>query len=145
MSPGAWEARDAGPLRWIRSPLPWERFDLAADGRGVRVIFVQAGTAVGAAACVAELTVAEDHRRVAITLFERELAGTFPDGAIAARPLAAVTSCLEVHLERALGERMLIDGASGTLARRIDPSAAEGSDDWFALRALERGCPIWMS
>ena len=107
------------------------------------MFYTQAGTGSGPGAAIAEVVVHETFSVVAITLFERELAGTYPDGAVAARALAAVPACIEVELEQPLGQRRVIDGSTGETARILDRGAREPSQDWIYLKVFERGCPLW--
>src|SRR3954453_4366500 len=82
-----------GPLRWLRLPLEWNAYD--EEGTSLRLCFIQSGTAAGPGAAISEGMVSEGVDVVAITLFERVMAGVYPDGSIAVSALAAVPGCLE--------------------------------------------------
>ncbi len=102
-----------GPLRYVRVPLAWDAYELDDGDRVLRLFFTQGGTAYGPSHDIAELVLAESAEVVSVTLFERAIAGTYPDGAIAAEPLAAVSGCLEVALSGPLRHATPIDGSTG--------------------------------
>lgn len=128
-------------LRWVRSPCTWSAYAPGDSSDLLQVHYVQAGATGGPSAAIAEAVVSEVRATVAISLFERALAGTYPDGGRAASPMAAVRGCLQVRLRRPLSQRRVIDGTTGLPARRLDPRDPE---DRRALdAAATRGCPIW--
>lgn len=129
------------PLAWIRSACEWTEYAVSDDERLIQVHYTQAGTARGPGAAIAEVVVSEAGATVAISLFEREIVGTYPDGAEAGRALAAVSGCLTVRLHRPLSQRRVIDGSTGIVARRLDPTSDR--DRRRLAWAAERGCPIW--
>ena len=137
------DEEEPGPrsLSWVRTPLTWDAYAVGEDERLLQVHFVQAGSADGPGAAIAEVVVAEAGTVVAVTLFERELSGTYPDGGVAARLLAAVSGCLAVPRSRPLRQRRVIDGATGLAARRLEPS--DPADAGRLERAARRGCPVW--
>ena len=128
-------------LHWVRSPIDWDAYDLGEDERMLRIHYTQAGTASGPGAAIAEVVVTEFGSTVAVTLFERDLQGTYPDGAIAGRKMAAVGGCLQVRLSDELGQRRVVDGTSGIEPRRLDP--ADDGDRRFLEAAARGGCPVW--
>lgn len=129
------------PLRWIRQPVRWDACSVGDDPRLLRIHYIQAGTVAGPGAAIAEVVLSEEGATVSVTLFERDLAGTYPDGAGAGRALAAVSGCLQVRLQRPLGQRRVIDGSTGIEARRLDEGDEDDRDRWQS--AVRRGCPIW--
>ncbi len=135
------DADEESGLLWRRAACEWAEYSATDDSRVIEVHYVQAGTAEGPGAAIAEVVVSEAGSTVSISLFEREVVGVYPDGAYAARALAAVRGCLGVRLRSPLSQRRVIDGTTGVPARRLDP--ASGDDrrklDW----AARRGCPIW--
>ncbi len=135
------DAGDEPGLLWRRAACGWGEFSATNDSDVIEVHYVQAGTAEGPGAAIAEVVVSEAGSTVSISLFERELVGVYPDGAGAARALAAVGGCLAVRLRSPLGQRRVIDGTTGLPARRLDPSSGDDRRelDW----AAQRGCPIW--
>ena len=125
---------DEGPLRCVREPLGWSEYADGDELTLLRVHFTHSGSAHDAA--LAEVIVTESGPTVSISLFQRQIWGTYPDGATAATPAVAVFGCVQVRLARPLGQRRVIDGTTGLLAQRV----AENSDH----RWIERhGCPIW--
>jgi hypothetical protein len=134
-----------GALRSIRCAVPWDTFSLVdQDPRAVRVFFAQAGTRAGASSAITEIFVSESAEHVAVTLIERAIVGVYPSGAIAGQPLMRVSGCMELQLAAALGDRTLIDGATGERARRLRPDASERDADWTWARVEAEGCPRWM-
>ena len=137
---------DDGSLRWIRSPVEWELYEPVDGGRRLRVMYVQAGAGSTPGAAIAEVLLVESYDRVVVTLLERELAGTWPNGAGVGRTLAAVWGCLELELDLPLADRSIIDGFTGRRCRALDRQEAqvEGTDEWFAVHAADYGCPLWV-
>lgn len=135
------DADDEPGLLWRRAACEWTEYSATDDSRVIEVHYVQAGTAGGPGAAIAEVVVSEAGSTVSISLFEREVTGVYPDGAYAARALAAVGGCLGVRLRSPLSQRRVIDGTTGLLARRLDPTSSGDRRklDW----AAQRGCPIW--
>jgi hypothetical protein len=133
----------ADPLRLVRAPISWERYEAIDDPPAIRVYYVQAGTGWGPGAAIAEVNVQETVRAVTIELVERELRGTFPNGAGAARALMGVPGCLEIALANHLGQRAVIDATTGQRRPRIDPDPRPHSPDRQALSHFAKGCPRW--
>jgi hypothetical protein len=109
----------------------------------LRIIYVQAGGLGQPGAAIAEVNVIETAQAVKVELIERELAGTYPDGACAEREQEAVASCLEIQLATPLGDREVID-TTGSVARpaiSTHPEHAGANRD--ALTLVARGCPRW--
>lgn len=136
-------SRWTNSLTWMRSPIPWERYQHVADRQALRIIYVQEGGLGRPGAAIAEVNVAETAQAVSVELVERELTGTYPSGAGASREQEAVPGCLEIQLAAPLGDREVID-ATGDLARPpISKNPQPAGADRDALRLIARGCPRW--
>ncbi|HEY5195861.1 MAG TPA: hypothetical protein VIJ51_02405 [Solirubrobacteraceae bacterium] len=105
-------------LRWLKLPVEWATFSLFdEDPCAVRLFYAKSGLDRGD---LAEVFISEspDTATVAVTLIERVLAGVSPDSTHYGGLVNRRSFCVEVALETPLGERTLIDGATG---RRAEP------------------------
>jgi hypothetical protein len=136
-------SRATNSLSWMRSPIPWERYQDVPDRRALQIIYVQEGGMGQPGAAIAEVNVIETAQAVSVELVERELAGTYPSGAGAGREQEAVLGCLEIQLAAPLGDREVID-TTGTIARpTISRTPEPVGADRDALSLIARGCPRW--
>src|SRR4051794_25683348 len=130
---------EPGSLRWLRVVQQWELYDVGMDERKLRVFYL------GGGGPLADVVVAETGATVAISLFTRELVGTYPDGSEAASNGPGVTACLQVELARPLDGRTVLDGSTGTRCRRADPALIDDNgDDALLLRIPDGACPLWV-
>ena len=126
-------------MEYVREPVAWTKYEVSDDGRFLRLFFIQAGTAKGPSYQIASVRRQGTVTGVAVTLAERALRGTFPDGSHAATPQMAVPSCLVVPLRRPLGTRAVYDGSRRKRARQVrEPSP------YLDGRVAEDGCPRWV-
>jgi hypothetical protein len=127
----------ANPLRWIRSPIPWARYEVVnTRPSALRIFFVQAGGDGQPGASIAEVNIVESRERVEVELVEREFSGV-------GRLQAAVPGCLEIQLDAPLGQREVFDTTAGVPRPALtDPPAP----DYFRRGAIGgpvRDCPRW--
>jgi hypothetical protein len=130
-------------LIWMRSPIPWERYQDVPDRRALRIIYVQAGGLGRPGAVIAEVNVIETAEAVSVELVERVLAGTYPSGAGASREQEAVPGCLEIQLAAPLGDREVIDKTSDAARPPVSENRDPVGADRDALSLVARGCPRW--
>jgi hypothetical protein len=130
-------------LSWRRSPIAWERYQEVTDRPALRIIYFQAGGLGRPGAAIAEVNVTETAQAVSVELVERELVGTYPNGAGASREQEAVPGCLEIELESPLDGREVIDTTSGAARPQISRTPAPSGPDREALSVIARGCPRW--
>jgi len=136
-------SRSTNSLSWMRSPIPWERYQDVPDRQALRIIYVQAGGLGQPGAAIAEVNVAETAEAVSVELVERELAGTYPSGAGAGREQEAVPGGLEIQLAAPLGDRDVIDTNSNVARTPISKNPDPVGADRDALNLIARGCPHW--
>jgi hypothetical protein len=132
---------EEGPLRWARTPIAWESYEIVDHGHAAQLFFIH--TALNAP--LSDVILTEDPHSITIRLFERALVGVFPDDTVAASTLAAVTNCIEISLPSEIGQRSLIDGATNRRARPLSQPRESEADDLAGFRATrDRGCPRWI-
>jgi hypothetical protein len=133
----------ANPLRWQRTPIPWERYRALSNPPVLQILYTQLGGGGQPGAAIAEVNVSENEERVTIELVERELAGTLPNGTGVGRTLQGIPGCLEVPLTAPVGGRPVIDPTADVPRPAITSNPDPDSPDRAALSLLAAGCPRW--
>jgi hypothetical protein len=124
---------DYGPLRIVRSALPWTAF--ISDLTTVSIVYPHSG----GGGILSDVIVCDGPDTVAVTLFRRWIAGTYPDGSSNIEPLDLQYSCVAVALSKAVEGRKVIDGSTGKAA------APFPADDELWRSLTERdGCALWV-
>jgi hypothetical protein len=131
------EPVDANPLRWIRSPIPWARYEVVnTRPSALRILFVQAGGFGQPGAAIAEVNIVESRERVEVELVEREFSGHD-------REQEAVPGCLEIQLDAPVGQREVFDTAAGVPRPALTDPPAPGYFHHEAIAGPVRDCPRW--
>ena len=130
------------PLEVIALPVDVEAFDVDAGGPGtVRLFFRPGGRDLWPGGDLAEVVVLEQHDRVAVALRRRVLVGDGPDDVVYGGELLVrgARTSLDVVLREPLGDRPVLDAASGREVPRVRRDAGGGPVD-----GEEHGTPRWM-
>jgi hypothetical protein len=133
--------REHGRLEWERRAVEATHYEaVEAPDPALRIRYIQAGTALGPNNGLAEVILRERGDAVEVELFERTVWGVYPDGNEASEKLAAVTSFVEIGLDRPLGDRAVVNAATGVRLEplHIDPAVPP------RRRYGPSGCPRWL-
>jgi hypothetical protein len=118
------DARPQGPEDYESSLVAaaWYRSETVDDGRRLKVLSFSGSDPLE------RVDVQEGSDRVTVTLLERHPPRFLPDGTPSAATANIVTKCVEVVLGAALGERVVVDGATGRPPADIQPG---DSGEWL--------------
>lgn len=121
---------DDGPLRWVKTPIEWSTY--AADVARENTLRIHFGHS--SSESLAEVVVVEGWETVSVTLINRLLTGTYPDGTMTGIKMDLRHSCVELDLDAPLAARNVIDGSTGRTGSPLAPEDVNPAEP----------CPRWL-